>query len=150
MHWTGRCQWFSACAGRDLLLEDELVNPGITAGRGAGLDKEHSSRRVRNGAGLGIWASGFFLEYIIFSFSVRLSILSDGKGRIQIVTESQNQLCWERPLRSSSPTHDLTPPWQWNHGTECCIQSWTPPGDSTTSLDSHSNAQSPFLWRTST
>lgn len=32
LHWTGRCHWFTACAGRDLLLEGELADHRITAG----------------------------------------------------------------------------------------------------------------------
>lgn len=34
-----------------------------------------------------------------------------------------NQLGWKRPLKTSSPTYDQTPPHQLDHGTKCHIQS---------------------------
>lgn len=42
----------------------------------------------------------------------------------QIITESQVQFGWKRPLRSSSPTYDRAPPCQLDHSTECHVQSF--------------------------
>ncbi|RMC15429.1 hypothetical protein DUI87_07620 [Hirundo rustica rustica] len=42
----------------------------------------------------------------------------------QVITESRVHLGWERPLRSSSPTNDRTPPCQLDQSTECHVQSF--------------------------
>lgn len=39
-----------------------------------------------------------------------------------VLTESQNQSGWKRPLGSRSPTYDWTPPSQLDHGIQCHIQ----------------------------
>lgn len=44
------------------------------------------------------------------------------EGRQADSRESQNQIDWKRPWRSSNPTYDLMPPYQLNHCTKCHIQ----------------------------
>ncbi|XP_053788463.1 translation initiation factor IF-2-like [Vidua chalybeata] len=38
---------------------------------------------------------------------------------VRSVRESQNRLCWKKPLRPSNPSYDRTPPSQLERGTEC-------------------------------
>lgn len=58
-------------------------------------------------------------------FTLRSTTSPPSQRRISsesLITESQDQLGWKRPLRSPSPTYALTPPCQLHHGTKCLFQ----------------------------
>lgn len=64
------------------------------------------------------------------------------------ITESNNQLGWKIPVRSSSPAYAPTPTCQPHHGTECHVRlssNTSRHRDCTTSLAASSNAPSPSV-----
>lgn len=97
----------------------KLLISNDAAGQGADLPSPRDEHRHS----LRKWL--FKIRFLGWSSPCPLSHwLSTWKHSLLTANFSQNEFVWERRVRSSSPTYDLTPPHQLTHGTECHVQSF--------------------------